>query len=115
MISTATEKSINEQINAELFSFYLYLAMSTHFQHANFGGFAKWMRTQAQEEMLHAMKFIDYVHDRGGAVALAAIEQPKGEWPSVLAAFEAALQSMASGAPVTCQDDRESAGYMGRQ
>ena len=91
MISTTTEKSINEQINAELFSFYLYLAMSTHFQHANFGGFAGWMRTQAQEEMSHAMKFIDYVHDRGGAVTLTAIEQPKGEWPSVLAAFEAAL------------------------
>ncbi len=90
MISKAMEKSINEQINAELFSFYLYLAMSTHFQQANFGGFAKWMRAQAQEEMAHAMKFVDYVHDRGGAVTLAAIEQPKGEWPSVLAAFEAA-------------------------
>ncbi len=91
MISNAMEKSINEQINAELFSFYLYLAMSTHFQHGNFAGFAKWMRVQAQEEMSHAMKFIDYVHDRGGAIALTAIEQPKGEWPSVLAAFEAAL------------------------
>lgn len=91
MISNAMEKSINEQINAELFSFYLYLAMSTHFQQENFSGFAKWMRVQAQEEMSHAMKFVDYVHDRAGAVTLAAIEQPKGEWPSVLAAFEAAL------------------------
>jgi ferritin len=90
MISTTMEKSLNEQINAELFSFYLYLAMSTHFQRKNFGGFAKWMRVQAQEEMEHAMKFIDYVHERGGAVALTTIDQPKGEWPSVLAAFEAA-------------------------
>ncbi len=87
MISKAMEKSLNEQINAEIFSFYLYLAMSTHFQQANFGGFARWMRAQAQEEMSHALKFIDYVHERGGAVTLTAIEQPKGTWPSVVAAF----------------------------
>ena len=90
MISKVMERSINEQINAELYSFYLYLAMSAHFQQANFGGFARWMRVQAQEEMSHALKFIDHLHERGGAVALAAIDQPKGEWPSVLAAFEAA-------------------------
>jgi ferritin len=87
MINKAMEKSLNDQINAEIYSFYLYLAMSTHFQQANFGGFARWMRAQAQEEMSHALKFIDYVHDRGGAVTLAAIEQPKGTWASVLAAF----------------------------
>ena len=91
MISKAMEKALNEQINAELYSFYLYLAMSTHFQHSNFAGMARWMRTQGQEEMGHAMKFIDHLHERGGAVTLAAIEQPKGEWPSVLAAFEAAF------------------------
>ena len=90
MINKGMEKALNGQINAEMYSFYLYLAMSVHFQQANFAGLAGWMRAQAQEEMGHAMKFIDYLHERGGAVALTAIDQPKGEWPSVLAAFEAA-------------------------
>ena len=90
MISKAMEKLINEQINAELYSSYLYLAMSAHFEQASFKGFARWMRVQSQEEMGHAMKFLDFVHERGGTAALATVEQPKGEWPTVLAAFEAA-------------------------
>ncbi len=90
MIGKAIEKAINEQINAEMYSFYLYLAMSAHLHESNFPGLAAWMRAQAKEEMTHAEKLFDFVHERGGAVALAAIEQPKGEWPTVLAAFAAA-------------------------
>ena len=90
MIGKAIEKTINEQINAELYSFYLYLAMSAHFDESGFPGFAKWMKAQAQEEMSHALKFIGFVHERGGVVTLTAIDQPKGEWPTVLAAFKAA-------------------------
>ncbi len=90
MIGKPIEKAINEQINAELYSFYLYLAMAAHFDETSFKGLARWMRAQAQEEMSHALKFFDYVHERGGSVALKAIDQPKGTWPSVLAAFEAA-------------------------
>ncbi len=88
MIGKAIEKAINEQINAELYSFYLYLAMSAHFEEGGFPGLAKWMRVQAQEEMAHAMKFFAFVHERAGNVTLLAIEQPKGEWPTVLAAFK---------------------------
>lgn len=90
MIGKTIETAINDQINAELYSFYLYLAMSAHFDESGFPGFAKWMRAQSQEEMSHALKFFAYVHERGGAVTLTAIEQPKGEWPTVLAAFKAA-------------------------
>jgi ferritin len=90
MIGKAIEKAINEQINAELYSFYLYLAMSAHFEESGFPGLAKWMRAQAQEEMSHALKFFSFVHERAGVVTLAAIDQPKGEWPTVLAAFKAA-------------------------
>jgi ferritin len=90
MIAKPIEKAINEQINAEFYSFYLYLAMSAHFDESGFPGLAKWMRAQAQEEMSHALKFFGFVHERGGLVALIAIDQPKGEWPTVLAAFKAA-------------------------
>lgn len=88
MIGKPIEKAINEQINAELYSFYLYLAMAAHFDETSFKGLARWMRAQAQEEMTHAMKFFDFVHERGGSVTLAAIDKPRGDWPSVLAAFE---------------------------
>ncbi len=90
MIGKTIEKAINDQINAELYSFYLYLAMSAHFEEKSFPGLAKWMRVQAQEEMAHALKFFDFVHERAGEVALAAIDQPKGEWSTVLAVFAAA-------------------------
>jgi len=90
MIGKTIENAINEQINAEMYSFYLYLAMSAHFEESGFPGLAHWMKVQAQEEMAHALKFFAFVHERGGVVTLTAIDQPKGEWPTVLAAFAAA-------------------------
>jgi len=90
MIGKPIEKAINEQINAELYSFYLYLAMSAHFEESGFPGLARWMRAQAQEEMSHALKFFSFVHERAGVVKLVAIDQPKGQWPTALAAFKAA-------------------------
>lgn len=80
--------AFNEQLNAELFSSYLYLSMSAYFESQNLKGTAQWMRLQAQEEHLHAMKFFDYVNERGGRVLLAEIEEPKTEWSSPLEAFE---------------------------
>lgn len=91
MIDSRMEAAINDQINAELFSAYLYLSMSAYFQSVNLQGFANWMRVQFQEETLHAMKFYDYVHERGGRVVLQAIAQPDKEWPSTLAVFEETL------------------------
>lgn len=89
-IDATVQAAVNQQINAELYSSYLYLAMSADFASQNLMGFASWMRVQAQEELVHAMKMFDYVDQRGGRVMLEAIESPPTEWESPLAAFEAA-------------------------
>ncbi len=86
------EAALNDHINAELFSSYLYLAMSADFQSKALRGAANWMRIQAQEELLHAMKFFDFVTERDGRVLLGQVEKPKMEWDSALAAFEEALE-----------------------
>ena len=90
MISPKMEKALNDQINAEMFSAYLYLAMVAYFHEKNLSGFANWMTVQNQEETFHAMKFFRYVSERGGRVTLDAIEKPQFEWESPLAAMEAA-------------------------
>ena len=91
MIHERMEKALNEQINAELHSAYLYLSMVSYFQDKSLNGFAQYMKVQAQEEMLHAQTFFNHLIERGGRVKLAAIEGPQTDWSSVLEAFEAAL------------------------
>lgn len=91
MLSSKMEQALNSQINAEYFSSYLYLSMAAYFDSINLVGMANWMRVQAQEEMVHVMKFFDYVSERNGRVSLTAIDGPPTEWASPLAAFEAAL------------------------
>lgn len=88
MIKGKVEKAINKQTNAELYSGYLYLSMSSYFSSINLNGFANWMRVQAQEEVMHAMKFYDYLIERGGRAITTAIEAPPTEWDSPLAVFE---------------------------
>jgi ferritin len=90
MIGKTMEQALNKQLKEEMFSFYLYLAMSAHFERNNFKGAGAWMRIQAMEEFSHAMKFFDFVHERGGSVTLLALEQPQATWASILAAFKAA-------------------------
>ncbi len=92
MINKKLEKAINEQINKEMFSAYLYLSMSAYFEDENFPGFAKWMNEQAKEEQLHAMKLFNYLIERGGRVELMALEKPQQEWDSVNSVFEDALE-----------------------
>lgn len=92
MISKSMQDAINEQIKNELYSAYLYLSMSAHFEARNLNGFAKWLRVQANEELGHAMKFYDYVLERGGQVVLKAIDQPPAEWKSNLEVFEQVLE-----------------------
>jgi len=89
MLSEKMQEALNSQINAEYYSSYLYLSMAAHCQAINLEGFASWLRVQADEEMIHAMKIYDFVLERGGRVALAAIEAPPSEWESPLAIFEA--------------------------
>jgi ferritin len=92
MLSKAIQKALNEQLNAELYSSYLYLSMSAYFEAANLPGFAHWMRVQAREEEGHGMKFYEHIVDRLGRVKLQAVECPPAEWDSPLAAFEAAFE-----------------------
>ena len=87
-IKAAVEKAINDQINAELYSAYLYLSMAAYFEGRNMKGFAKWMQIQTKEEVSHAMKFYNFVFERGGKVTLKAVEQPQTDWKSPLALFE---------------------------
>jgi ferritin len=88
MISEKMQKALNDQINAELFSSYLYLSMAAYFESENWNGFAGWMKVQSQEEYGHAMKFFKYLNDVDGKVVLEAIEKPKLEWKSPQEAFE---------------------------
>jgi ferritin len=92
MLSDRMQKALNGQLNAEIYSSYLYLSMNAYFKSANLDGFANWMNAQAQEELMHAMKFYDFVHQRGGRVLLSAIDSPPTDWDSPLAVFEATLQ-----------------------
>ncbi len=92
MISKKMQDALNGQINAELYSAYLYLSMEGYFQSLNLAGFANWMRVQTQEELMHAMKIYDFVNERGGRVILKSIAQPPAEWESALAVFEAVLK-----------------------
>jgi ferritin len=90
MLSEKMQKALNGQLNAELYSAYLYLSMSAYFESLNLAGFANWMKVQAQEETVHAMKFYAHINERAGRVKLGAVEGPALEWDSPLAAFEAA-------------------------
>ncbi len=81
--------ALNEQINAEMYSSYLYLSMAAFFEEINLKGFANWMRVQVQEENFHAMKFYDYVLSRQGRVALKAIAAPPLKWKTPLDVFQA--------------------------
>ena len=85
------ESAINKQINAEMYSAYLYLAMASYFEKDGLSGFANWMQIQAQEEMVHAMKFYNYVFERGGTVELEAIEKPPTGYKSALEVFKKVL------------------------
>ena len=92
MLPKKLEAALNEQVNAELYSAYLYLSMSSWFESKNLKGFANWMRIQYQEETAHAMKFFDYINERGGTAVLKAIDAPKGKWKTVIEIFQETLK-----------------------
>ena len=91
MIKKAVEDALNEQINAEFQSAYLYLSMSAYFQAAGLSGFANWMRIQYQEELAHATRFFDYVNERSGRVKLAPFSEVQVEFSGIVDVFETTL------------------------
>ncbi|HID97127.1 MAG TPA: ferritin [Thermodesulfobacteriaceae bacterium] len=92
MLSGKMEKALNNQINAEMYSAYLYLSMAAYFEANDLPGCTQWMKAQAQEEMVHAMKLYGFVNERGSRVTLGAIKAPPVEWDSALAVFEQAYE-----------------------
>lgn len=88
MLSNAMQDAINGQIRDELYSAYMYLSMAAYFDSTGLPGFASWMRAQSEEEVEHAMKFFDFVAERGGRVELHAIEKPPIEFESPRDVFE---------------------------
>jgi ferritin len=91
MLTEKMEKTLNGQLNAELYSGYMYMSMHAYFKSVNLDGFANWMLCQAQEEVTHAMKFYDFIIARGGRVQLTQVDAPPTDWDSPLAVFEATL------------------------
>jgi ferritin len=90
MINKTMQDAMNEQIQAELHSSYIYLSMAAYYESINLPGFAHWMRLQSQEELEHALKFFDHINERGGRVELLPIDAPPVEFDSPLAAFRMA-------------------------
>lgn len=92
MLTEPVENALNEQINAELFSEYLYLSMAAYYEEQGLSGFSSWMRAQADEENAHAMRLYDYILERDGHVTLESIDSPPTKWDSPMDAFKAAYE-----------------------
>ena len=92
MLGKEIQDAMNEQMKSEFYAAYQYLSMAAYCESENLPGFAHWMRTQAQEETQHAMKFYDFILDRNGRVVLQAVEEPVVEFGSPLEVFERALE-----------------------
>ncbi len=91
MLNKRLELELNNQVNAELYSAYLYLSMSAYLASKNLSGLSHWTKVQFEEEQYHAMKLFQYILDRGGDVTLDTIEKPKSEWNGVLDVFNDVL------------------------
>ncbi|WP_195972337.1 ferritin [Clostridium thermobutyricum] len=88
MLSNQLLDALNDQVNFEFYSSYTYLAMAAYAESVDLSGVANFFRVQAQEEMSHAMKFYDYIFQKGGMVKLEAVEKPKVEYNNIIEVFE---------------------------
>ena len=91
MLSKKMLDALNNHLNEEFYSSYLYLSMATYFEDKNLNGFANWFKLQAQEEWAHGMKFYDFINQTGGKVTLKAIKAPKTSWKSIADVFKETL------------------------
>ncbi|MFC1601717.1 ferritin [Candidatus Sumerlaeota bacterium] len=92
MISKKIQKSLNDQLNYEMFSAYVYMAMQAHLDSIGLQGMANWLKIQTHEEMIHAMMIFNYLNEAGGRVILKTIDAPPEKWDTPLAAFEHAYE-----------------------
>ena len=91
MIKKEVLVAINEQINAESYSAFMYLSMAAYFEEMGLSGFGNWMKIQYQEESAHALKFFNYLIERNGKVVLKAIDQVPVEFNGIVEVFEKTL------------------------
>lgn len=91
MVNPDVQDAINEQVRHEFTAAYLYLGMMTFFESRSLSGFGHWMRLQSKEEVAHAMRLVDFLLDRGGAVELGPIERPELDFETPLDVMRAAL------------------------
>jgi ferritin len=92
MLTKAMETALNDQVNFELYSAYLYMAMTSALEAMNCKGAAHWMRIQTLEELFHVNKFFNYIIDREGRAVLEEIKKPQTDWKSMLEVFEDAYK-----------------------
>jgi ferritin len=91
MVTKKMLDTLNDHLNEELYSSYLYLSMASYFEEKNLKGFAQWFRIQSQEEYGHGMKFYSFIIQVGGKVTLKAIKAPKTSWKSIMEVFAETL------------------------
>jgi len=92
MLKKKVEAALNNQLNKEFYSAYLYISMAGYFEHLGLPGFSNWMKVQYQEENSHTMKFFRYINERGGKVILKGVKAPPTSWKSPLNVFEKTLK-----------------------
>jgi ferritin len=92
MLSQKLQDALNEQLNFELYSAYVYFSMSAYYKEKNLNGFASWMRVQALEELVHVDKFFNFIAERQGRVKLQPVKGPEIEWATPLAAMQDAYK-----------------------
>ncbi len=92
MPSKKIESALNQQIQSEFYSAYLYLSMSAYCQEIHLDGFAHWLQVQSKEEIDHAMRLYNYLNNRGGRVILQAIDRPPENFKSPRRMFEQILK-----------------------
>ena len=91
MVSKKMIDTLNNHLNEEFYSSYLYLSMASYFEENNLKGFAQWFKIQSQEEYGHGMKFYSFIIQVGGKVTLKAIKAPKTTWKSIIEVFAETL------------------------
>lgn len=91
MINEKIQQALNDQIQREFFSAYIYLSMASYLNEIGLRGFSHWMKAQSEEEISHGMKIYEYILTRNGRVILQAVQQPPIEWNSAVNVFEDAL------------------------
>ena len=92
MIKRTVESALNNQMNKEFYSYYLYLSMAAHFDSNNLKGFGHWLKAHGKEEAGHAMKLYEYLMSRGGKVLLQRIDAPPSTWKTHKDVFEDAYR-----------------------